>query len=133
MTCMGSDFNAIEYWKTSALDAFDSSDKLFRSKKYNHSLFFVHLALEKILKALYIQIKKDSPPPIHDLIRLSEKSGLDLDEKTKLELVEISTFNVSARYDDYKFEFYKKATREYSEKWRNISKIIFDGLMLKLS
>jgi HEPN domain-containing protein len=130
---MDKSLDALKYWQESAIDAFDTSNKLFESKKYNHSLFFVHLSLEKILKALYIQVKKDSPPPIHDLIRLAEKSDVVLDEKTKLELAEISTFNVSARYDDYKLEFYKKATREYSEKWRAISKTIFDKLLSQLS
>jgi HEPN domain-containing protein len=130
---MDRSFDAIKFWRESSVDAFDTSDKLFESKKYNHSLFFVHLSLEKILKALYVQIKKDSPPPIHDLIRLAEKCEISMDGKLKEELAEISTFNVSARYDDYKLEFYKKATREYSEKWRRVSKIIFDKLLSQLS
>ncbi len=35
---------------------------------------------------------------------------------------EITTFNISARYDDYKFKFYKKATREFTDKWLKIGK-----------
>jgi HEPN domain-containing protein len=130
---MDQSLEVVKYWKDSALDALDTSNKLFESKKYNHSLFFIHLSLEKILKALYIQIKKDSPPPIHDLIRLAEKCDLNINEKVKLELAEISTFNVSARYDDYKLKFYKKATKEYAEKWRALCKRIFDRFLSQLS
>jgi HEPN domain-containing protein len=71
----------INYWKGSAADALDSSDKLFEAKKYQHSLFFLHLTLEKILKALYVNIKNTSPLPIHDLVRLAEGCEIKLDEE----------------------------------------------------
>ena len=34
----------------------------------------------------------------------------------------LSTFNIRARYDDYKLEFYKICTKKFSRKW--INKII---------
>lgn len=123
---------AVQYWKASANDAFDTSDKLFESKKFDHSLFFVHLSIEKILKALYIQIKQESPIFIHDLVRLTESCELTITEEQKLQLAEISTFNVSARYDDYKLKFYKKATDSYSDQWRNIGKELFNYFSSKL-
>jgi len=43
----------------------------------------------------------------------------------KLQLTEISTFNIAARYDDYKFKFYKKATHEYAKKWLAVSKKLY--------
>lgn len=42
---------SVDYWKASSKDDLDTADQLFTSKKYHHSLFFVHLSLEKILKA----------------------------------------------------------------------------------
>lgn len=125
-------FEPIKYWLESAKDSLDTSDKLFESKKYHHSLFFLHLSLEKILKALFVFLKEKSPFPIHDLPRLAEKCELKLNEKQKLQLVEISTFNVAARYDDYKLKFYKKATLSYTEKWRKIGKELFNHFASKL-
>src|SRR5258708_6062202 len=90
----------VNFWVKSAADTLDTSDKLFEMKKYSHSLFFLHLTLEKILKALYIHTKKTSPLPIHDLVRLAEKCEIALNEEQKLQLAEISTFNIAARYDD---------------------------------
>ncbi|KKQ92630.1 MAG: HEPN domain protein [Candidatus Woesebacteria bacterium GW2011_GWA2_40_7] len=129
---MSPNFEPLKYWKESAQDTLDTSDRLFDSQKFHHSLFFLHLTLEKILKALYIYTKNESPPPIHDLVRLAEKCFDKIDESTKLELAEISTFNVSARYDDYKLQFYKKATKEYAQKWRGIGKRIFNQYLSQI-
>ncbi|EKD87345.1 MAG: HEPN protein [uncultured bacterium] len=123
----------VTYWKESAADAMDTSDTLFTAKKYQHSLFFLHLSLEKILKALYINTKKASPPPIHDLVRLSEQCDLVLTEDQKLQLAEISTFNVATRYDDYKLQFHKKATPSYTGNWRTIGTRLYSYIVSLLS
>ncbi|OGM23773.1 hypothetical protein A2627_05260 [Candidatus Woesebacteria bacterium RIFCSPHIGHO2_01_FULL_39_28] len=115
----------IEYWLTSSKDDFDTTEKLFASKKYNHSLFFVHLALEKILKAIIVSKTNKPALPIHDLVRLAESVILKLSEEEKIQLAEISTFNVAARYDDYKLQFYKKATLDYATKWIEIAKKLY--------
>lgn len=115
----------IQYWKISAADALDTAKELNKPGKYHHSLFFLHLADEKIIKAAYVKLRNETPPPIHDLIRLTEAIGLTMDKKRAKELSEISSFNISARYDDYKQQFYKKATSEYSQKWLKIGEKIF--------
>lgn len=112
--------STIEYWLKSSQDDFDTALKLMESKKYHHALFFLHLALEKILKAVFVKKTNEAAPAIHDLVRLSEKTSLSWPQEKVLELVEISTFNIAARYDDYKLQFYKKATREYAQKWMDI-------------
>ncbi len=108
---------AAEYWLKSSQDDLDTAQKLFNLKKYNHALFFLHLTLEKIIKGVYLLKKNEAPPLIHDLVILAEKAEIETSQIKKEELVEISTFNIAARYDDYKLKFYKKATKEYSQKW----------------
>lgn len=114
--------NALKSWKDGAADALDTAEKLFADKKYHHSLFFVHLAVEKLLKALHQKRKNEPAPPLHNLSRLAKLSAIEINVETEEELKEISSFSVSARYDDYKQSFYKKATREYATKWLNIGK-----------
>lgn len=116
----------IEYWMTSSKDDLDTAKKLFEVKKYHHSLFFVHLGLEKILKAIHISKQKQAALPIHDLVRLAEKAAVQINPEIILLLAEISTFNVAARYDDYKFKFYKKATQEYAKKWLLIGNKLYN-------
>jgi HEPN domain-containing protein len=55
-------------------------NNLFNLKDYNWALFLGHLVIERLLKAYFIQHKKEHAPFTHDLLRLSEMSGLELDE-----------------------------------------------------
>lgn len=66
--------------------------------------------------------------PIHNLIRLAKDAKLKLPSEQERILEEINTFNVRARYNDYKLEFYKKATQEYTEKWYKHSVEVFKWL-----
>ncbi len=111
---------SIKIWVDGSIDAMDTAQKLFESKKYHHALFFLHLAIEKILKALYISMKDEAPPYIHNLRQISEIAGLKFSEAEMDQLDQISEFNVSARYEEHKYKIYKKATREYAEEWMRI-------------
>ncbi len=117
---------AINIWIDGAADALDTCDRLFESKKYHHALFFLHLALEKIIKALYISNLDDSPPYIHNLKLLIKMSKVKVSNEEIKQLDEISEFNVAARYDDYKFEIYKRATEDYTKKWIEIGKGLYE-------
>lgn len=46
---------------------------------------------------------------------LAEKCELQLDDKQIKILFTCNSFNISARYEDYKNEFYKKCTEEYTK------------------
>jgi len=107
----------ITYWTKSSDDDFQAMNHLFDKGHYTWSLFIGHLVVEKLLKALYMQIFEENPPFIHDLYRLAEKCAMDLDEDQKDCLDTITTFNIQARYDDYKMEFHKKCTKEFTKEW----------------
>ncbi len=109
----------IKYWLTTAEQDFETAELLCRKKKYHHALFFCHLSIEKMLKALVVKTTKNAPPLIHDLVRLAEKTKIPLTEQHKNELAELTTFNIEARYDDYKLSFYKKAKKHFSVKYFN--------------
>lgn len=79
-----------------------------------------------------MSIKKQPSPLIHDLVRLSEKVGIQTRNEITLQLAEISTFNIAARYDDYKLKFYKKATKEYAQKWLTIGKDLYGVFRQKI-
>jgi AbiV family abortive infection protein len=107
----------VKYWRTASKEDFDTAEILFQNKKYHHALFFCHLSIEKMLKALIVMSTKSAPPLIHDLVRLAEKAGLDPNEPQKDMLAEITTFNIGARYDDYKLSFRKKARKQFTLKY----------------
>ena len=108
----------IEFWKKSGKLDKKTSEDLFKSKNYVGSLFFVHLFLEKTLKGLVQKSTSKTPPFTHDLLVLGKIAGLEF-------LAVINTFNIKARYADYKFAFYKKATREFTAKYLKIAKELY--------
>jgi HEPN domain-containing protein len=125
---MQNEISAIKYWQKASKQDFGTAQILYANKKYHHALFFCHLSIEKALKAVIIAKTKKAPPFVHDLLRLAEKSTLTLSEDVKGGLLEITTFNIQARYDDYKLSFYKKATRPFTLKYFNKTKEILEWL-----
>ncbi len=107
----------IEYWIDGSNDDFDTMIVMFDSKRYSWSLFIGHLMIEKLLKALFIHVKSDYPPLIHNLLRLAEKSDLKLTDNRKEQLITVTAFNINARYDDYKMSFKQRCTPNYTYEW----------------
>ncbi len=105
----------IKYWLKSAQQDWEVAKHLFEKKDYSYALFFGHLTVEKILKAIYVDKHDNTPPFSHNLVYLAERADLEL-EDDKLELLEeVSDFNLEARYPDDKFAFHKKCTRPFTE------------------
>lgn len=115
----------IEYWIRSSDYDFDAARDLCNTGKNPHALFFGHLALEKIIKALFIKYTDEHPPRTHNLVMLVKNINIDIPEEIINELVVINTFNIEARYPDEKYEFYQKCTAGFtSEKMKSIGEII---------
>ena len=73
--------------------------------------------LEKLLKGIYVKTNINSicPPKIHNLNTLAEKCKLELNEKQKRILFNCNSFNIDARYENYKNEFYERCTKGYTK------------------
>ncbi len=107
----------IKYWIDDSEDYYDTMIIMYKSKRYYWALFVRHLMLEKLLKAYFVKSKSDYPPLIHNLLRLAEKSEIELNDKRKEELITVTAFNINARYNDYKTSFKLKCTPEYTAEW----------------
>jgi HEPN domain-containing protein len=107
----------IQYWVESADDDLETMQAMYESKRYTWALFVGHLMMEKLLKAYYVKVNNEFPPYIHNLLRLAEKCNLELNEDEKLFFTTVTAFNINARYDDYKKNFYKRCTFEFTTYW----------------
>ena len=106
----------IEYWINTAEDDWDSVDVLFNGKKYLQSLFWAHLVLEKLAKALWVKNNEgNTPPKIHNLITLLGQANIDLGEEKMKFLYNYNTFQLSSRYPDYLNKIYKICTKQFTE------------------
>jgi len=107
----------VKYWLQSAQDDWRVANHLFQRGDYSYSLFFGHLTIEKILKAIYVNRLNDNPPFTHRLVFLAEKASLEMSEE-KLRLLEtVTDFNLEARYPDEKFSFKKKCTKKFTKNY----------------
>ncbi|MHB1681132.1 MAG: HEPN domain-containing protein [bacterium] len=77
--------------------------------------------MEKLLKAHYVKNVEINVPKIHDLLKLADKSKIELTEEQKLILKNFNTFNIKAKYDDFKKKFYEKCNKKFTNE--NIEKI----------
>jgi HEPN domain-containing protein len=106
----------IKYWMDSSDDNYRSMQNMFSNGEYTWSLFVGHLCIEKLLKACYVKKVDRIVPRTHDLYKLAAKCGLEMTEEMMDGLQYITLFNIEARYETYKREFYQKCTREFTEK-----------------
>jgi HEPN domain-containing protein len=107
----------IRHWTETSDDDFRTMYALYNSKSYHWALFLGHITIEKLLKAYYVKIHRSHAPFTHNLYRLAELCELELTDELKRWLVEVTTFNLEARYDDYKRNFYQLCTAAYTAAW----------------
>ncbi|MGC8554069.1 MAG: HEPN domain-containing protein [Candidatus Acidulodesulfobacterium sp.] len=105
----------INFWVESSDKDYESMQNMYKIKEYSYALFVGHLVIEKLLKAYYVKNIGINIPRIHDLEKLADSAGLKLSERYANELQDITKFNISVRYDDYKMTFYKKCTDRFTE------------------
>lgn len=123
----------VQYWIDSANHDFDVAESLFKNKKYDWCLFVAHLVLEKILKGFYVKYKDDFPPRSHDLVKPADMADLEMDEETLDFLDSVNSFNISTRYPDEKFKFYKMCTKNFTKENLTRIKEIRNWLLQKIS
>lgn len=107
----------VKYWIDSSEVDFLAMDNLFKNRHFTWSLFIGHLVLEKLLKAYYVKNISLEVHRTHNLLQLAQKTGLKLCEEQQDLLDEVTTFNIKARYPDYKNRFYEKATSNFTESY----------------
>ena len=122
----------IYYWIDSSDKDFKTMEDLYHTKNNNWALFMGHLVIEKLCKALFIKRKQDYPPLIHDLRIILKKADVEIPDENKIVLDSISRFNIRARYDDYKQDFYKKCTFDFADTWVSKIKTLREWIKTKL-
>ena len=106
-----------EHWIETSDKDFETMNHLYGSKDYNWALFMGHLVIEKLLKACVTKATGEHAPLWHDLLRLAKVAEIDLSDEYSDWLDVITTFNINTRYDNYKQDFYKKCTPEFTDEW----------------
>ncbi|NOQ21269.1 MAG: HEPN domain-containing protein [Candidatus Aegiribacteria sp.] len=122
----------VDYWVSEADESLGVARHLFEKEDYSYALFFGHLAVEKILKAMLAQQSEEQVPRSHNLFRLAQEAGIETTDWLKHTLIRITTFNLESRYPDYKKIFRRKCTKQFTEQELERVEEIFKWLKSKL-
>ena len=106
----------LNYWYKEADYSWDIAQTLWEKNKYPECLFFGHLTIEKLLKALVVANINKHAPPIHNLLKLTKTASIILNKEQTKYLEYLSKFYLAGRYDNYKMNFRKQCTKKYTEK-----------------
>ena len=123
----------IAYWLESSKDDEKTMHYLFDGGQYTHSLFFGHLYLEKICKALWVKNNdKNTPPFVHDLLKLLSEIDTGLSKNDLVFLYEINSYQISGRYPDYVNALKQKTNKEFTANCIQNIKTISECLQRKI-
>lgn len=104
----------IQHWLASAEESWESALYLAKGKHFSLSLLALHLSLEKMFKAIWIQKSvKDNPPYIHDLQKLADMVNLEISADDYDYLAIMNSWNIRGRYPDYTKRLYQSTTVNY--------------------
>lgn len=79
------------------------AEHLLEKRDFSYALFFGHLAVEKLLKAMYVAFKREHAPPIHNLVRPARSAEISLDE-SRTEWSDVDIAVVSPDFSEDLFE-----------------------------
>ncbi len=123
----------VSYWIAASQKDLDAAREIFRNtNNYVSVLFYIHLFIEKALKAYFVFTKKKHAPYSHNLLFLCKEAGLDIGEKNIKLLSEINEFNIECRYPDEKFSIYKRAKKSFTEKYLKKGEEFYTWILEKL-
>ncbi|MDR1735637.1 MAG: HEPN domain-containing protein [Oscillospiraceae bacterium] len=107
----------VEYWLELCDDDTKAAKAMLESKNFLWMGFICHLVAEKALKAAFVNDANDDPPKTHDLLRLAALSDtcLNLPNKFKTLLGNLSPLQIEARYPEYKAKIAAVLTESYCD------------------
>ena len=106
----------IHHWTNQANDDWEAVYTLFNGKKYLQSLFFAHLVIEKLCKAVWIKHSDNNiPPRIHNLNYILSQTHVEVPEKISEFLLNLNRFQIEGRYPEYISKLHFICNKEFTE------------------
>ena len=122
-----------KYWIEIAEKDWDILTKLYDSKDYVYCLFFAHLSIEKLTKAIWVKKNINNyPPKSHNTYYLLDQAKIELSTEQIDFLLLLNEFNIEGRYPDYKQKIFQICTKEYTDSILLKVKEIKEWLLNKL-
>jgi HEPN domain-containing protein len=89
-----------EEWLKQADYDIDAAEYMYGGGRYLYAVFMCHLAVEKALKGLYFERRKEFPPKSHSLVFLLNEIGIKPPENQGRFIVRLSEASIPTRYPE---------------------------------
>jgi HEPN domain-containing protein len=124
----------VKYWLELSDYDFETAEAMLSSGRYLYVGFMCHQTIEKILKAYFTKIKKDTAPFTHSLSHLARKADLldNLSDEQKETIDFLEPLNIEIRYPTYKDRLVKSLTKEKCEILISKTNVLRTWIKLKL-
>jgi len=107
----------IDFWLDQADDDWTAVNTLYKGRNYLQALFFAHLVIEKICKALWIKYNEENVPPrTHNLIHLLSRTPVELNEDKSEFILRLNRFQLEGRYPDYLTKMHSICDESFTDK-----------------
>ncbi len=91
---------AVLHWRSGAREAWKWAERMAAEGSRALAIFHCHLALEKALKALYMEQKNEPAPYTHSLTQLASLVERNWSEQDLEDFQLLTPFSAQARYDE---------------------------------
>lgn len=122
----------VAYWLDVADYDLETARHMHKSSRYMYTVFMSQQAIEKILKALYIQKFKKEAPFSHNLVYLQGLLKLRTTKKRLEILAELTSYYIEGRYPSYKIKLSKTVDKKKSQETLKTSEEIYRWLKSKI-
>ncbi len=87
-------------WAEQARYDLETASAMLTSRRYLYVVFCCQQAVEKALKGLIVERTGEMPPRLHNLPKLAEEAGVEVDERGLTFLSHLTGFYIQTRYPD---------------------------------
>lgn len=89
-----------DYWGRAADEDIAAAASPAEKGHSRHALFFAHLSVEMMLKALVVKATGELAPRTHDLLRLAERAGVSVSAERREFLAHLQRYCIEGRYPE---------------------------------
>jgi HEPN domain-containing protein len=106
----------VAHWMNAADQNWQEVGGMFNAGTYVPCLFWAHLTIEKLAKALWVQDNAGNTPPFtHNIARLLADTTLVLTPAQATFVQQLNTFQLEGRYESYTANLRQQATQAFTQ------------------
>ncbi len=121
----------VEHWLDIAEYDLETAAAMQNSQRYLYTVFMCQQAVEKLLKALYLQQKGEEAPRTHNLAYLF--NALNLPDAPDADIFStLNAYYIKGRYPSYKRKLSQMLDKQTSQNLLNRSEEVFKWLKSQL-